>query len=178
MKKSWVVLILLLVACQQQGQKKEIAAENRNALKGEWQFLDKYGNYNEAYFGDSTYQTINRFVDRKVVVDYRVKGDTLRSVMDYRNEKRVILAGLRWIDSDHVVIFTEFVSDTLTRMEDAGISLKSTDPFTDSLSFFTAFNKRYDRYLVDKGIVSEDEIRAFRERQEVPVDVLKKKTDR
>jgi hypothetical protein len=106
-----------------------------------------------------------------LLVAYSIHGDTLHSVVPAANEKRVILARLAWIDSDHVVISTEFVSDTLSRMTNPAITLQNTDPFRDSLKFFTAFHERYVEYLIDKGIVTEDEVRAFRERKEVPEDI-------
>ncbi len=164
----------LVMACQPQGRNKSASGSgDQSPLSGNWQFLDKFGNYNEAYFADSVYQTINRFVDRNLRVSYTIHGDTLRSVVPTADDKRVILARLAWIDNDHVVISTEFVSDTLSRMENPAITLQNTDPFRDSLKFFTAFNERYVEYLILKGIVTEEEVRAFRERGEVPVDVMR-----
>ena len=166
--------MVLIMACQPQGRNKSASGSgDKSPLSGNWQFLDKFGNYNEAFFTDSVYQTINRFVDRNLRVRYTIHGDTLRSVVPTADDKRVILARLAWIDSDHVVISTEFVSDTLSRMENPAITLQNTDPFRDSLKFFTAFNERYVEYLIGKGIVTEEEVRAFREQGEVPEDVKK-----
>ena len=175
MKNTWLfLLIVLLGACQQKSPKIEEKKEKAPTLAGHWQFLDKYGNYNEAYFADTLYQTMNRFVDRNVLVKYYVEDDTLHSVMEMRGGDRVILAGLEWLDRDHVVIATEFVSDTLVRMKNPDISLQNTDPFTDSVTFFNAFYTRYENFLVEKGIITPEEAKAFREQREVPGDVLRK----
>ena len=172
MRYIWMMLLLSLLACKQQASQTGNKPAPSNPLMGNWQFLDRYGNYNEAWFGDSTYQTMNRFVDRKVLVDYEVRGDSLVSSVETERGSRVILAALQWLDRDRVVITTSFVSDTLTRMADGGATLQNTDPFTDSVAFFTDFTRRYDDFLVSRGIVSREEIEAFRRKGEVPEDVL------
>ncbi len=169
-----MIVLVMLAACQQRTKK---AGENRppvNTLQGNWQFLDRYGNYNEAWFGEKTYQTFNRFVDRKVEVDYEVRGDSLVSSVETARGSQVIRAYLEWLDRDRVVIRAEFVSDTLIRLKDSATTLQDTDPFADSAAFHSAFNRRYDDFLVSKGIVSREEIDAFRQRGEVPEDVLEK----
>ena len=167
-----MIMLLLLMGCQQQSKKVNDAQSAGRTIQGHWQFLDGYGNYNEAWFAAATYQTFNRFVDRKVMVNYVVKGDSLISTVDMEGGSREIRAGLAWIGSDRVVIATSFVRDTLWRMQVDAPTLEDTDPFSDSLTFFTAFNKRYDDFLVSRGIVSREEIDAFRKSGEVPEDIL------
>jgi hypothetical protein len=176
MRYSWILFLLLFSACQQHTKKVKDTPPG-SALQGNWQFLDSYGNYNEAWFGKTTYQTMNRFVDRTVLVNYEVRGDSLISSVETERGSQVIHAALEWLDRDRVVINTSVIRDTLIRMKDPAITLQDTDPFSDSAAFFSAFNRRYDDFLVSKGIVSREEIDAFRKRGEVPEDVLDKAND-
>jgi len=52
--------------------------------------------------------------------------------------------------------------------------LGSIDPKIDSLNFSTAFNNRNDNYLVKRGILTQEEVEAFRKSQTIPEDVQEK----
>lgn len=173
-----MVLFAGLIACNTQVKTDEESGLQGNHLAGNWQFLDKYGNYNEAFFTDSTYRTINAYVNKEQALSYLLRNDSLFANLDKRKKGMQPLAGIQWIDDDQVVITTEFVRDTLTRMVGVEITLETTSPFRDSLKFYTAFYQRYEAFLVNKGILSPKEVKAFRERQEVPEDVLNKRSRR
>jgi len=173
MKTKLIILLVLFTACQHMQEKKTVTEPETNPLSGNWQFLDKYGNYNEVWFGDSIYHTVNRLLGSAYVVKYTIRNDSLHTETVYRGKKKVIRAGLGWIDPNHLVISTGNVSDTLLRMKDAAITLGNTDPARDSLAFYSAFYKRYEEFLVAKGILTEEEVRLFHDRGYIPEDVIK-----
>lgn len=163
-----------MFACNQQpANQKEIST---NPLQGNWNFLDKYGNYNEAYFGDSTYKTINKYFKEELAFKYFVKNDSLYSNLDKRKKGMSALAGLKFLSHDSVIISTEFVRDTLSRIKDYKLTLQNTNPFMDSVNFFQAFEKRYENLLISKGIITAEEAREFHEKQTIPQDVIKKRS--
>jgi hypothetical protein len=161
-----ILLTLIIVSCQSPEPK------DQKNLQGYWAFLDRYGNYNEAYFDEHSYATINRFVSEPPRFRYTVKNDSLWTNNDRRKEGLNPIAALIWLDEDHVIINAEFVTDTLERIEKAGITLANTDPKGDSLKFWPAFFDRYERFLIGRGIITEEEAKAFREQQKIPEDLM------
>lgn len=157
------ILILVLVSC---------SSEEKKSLQGDWQFLDKFGNYNEAFFGDSTYLSINRFVVKDNWYQYTIRNDSLYSTVNKRFTGLRAVAGLEWIGSDRVVLSSEFSRDTMIRIKNSPATISKAKPFSDSAIYFQAFFDRYERFLIFKGILSEEEVKRFREKGEVPEDVL------
>ncbi|MCB2221914.1 MAG: hypothetical protein KQI35_16100 [Bacteroidetes bacterium] len=167
MKASkWILFLVGIIFSCQSPQSKD-----HNNLQGYWAFLDRYGNYNEAFFDEHSYATINRFVSEPPRFRYMVKNDSLWTNNDQRKEGLNPIAALIWIDENHVVIDAEFVTDTLERIGNAGITLANTDPKGDSLEFWPAFFERYERFLVSRGIITAEEAKAFREQQKIPEDI-------
>lgn len=171
MKNYWIGLVFILFACNSQVDQVKDKSVVTNPLKGNWQFLDKYGNYNEAFFDDSLYQTMNRFVNRDVTFNYIAKNDSLYSDLDKRKNGMSAIAALQWLDDNHVIISTEFVRDTLSRMPEGPNNMADIRPYKDSALFFNAFYKRYEIFLIQKGIITQDEVAKFREEGKVPEDI-------
>lgn len=175
MNWKWIFIALVMTGCTPKEKAGEIKGPGLNTLAGNWHFLDKSGNYNEAWFTDTTYRTINRFANGGEVLQYDIKNDSF-----YADPGRIKyglrpIAGIQWIDHDRVVLFTEFVRDTLARMDDTGSTLQNTDPAVDSLRFYTDFYRRYASFLISKGILTEEEVRAFRGSGELPADIRDRK---
>ncbi len=167
MKKILVIFCFLTVfyACS------SIQEDKGSVLQGYWAFLDRYGNYNEALFDEHSYATVNRFVMEPPRFRYMVKNDSLWTNNDRRKEGMAPIAKLTWLDNNHVVFNTEFVSDTLERVTNASITLANTDPKGDSSVFWPAFYDRYEQYLIKRGIITQEEAKAFRENQVIPKDI-------
>lgn len=146
-------------------------APEKQLLKGNWAFLDMYGNYNEAYFDDSTYFTFNRIYGIMPGFDYTVQNDTFFSTIK-STEGIVPIAVLKWIGTKTVVMVTDVINDTLERIIDPKIHLGNTDPLKDSIKFREAFQKRYENFLVNKGILTREEIELFKKDSIIPEDVL------
>lgn len=170
MRKIKLLILIVVLGCSQQAE-----PDKNSPLYGDWQFLDKFGNYNEAFFSDTAYQTINRYVNKDLTFRYEVRNDSLYSAGRKGKEGLSPVAEVKCLGPDKVVLHAALASDTLFRIKDEKATISSTDPFVDSLTYFTAFYKRYDKFLVFKGILTEEEVKKFREKGNVPEDVLEKK---
>ncbi len=170
MKKYLVYLFVFVVACS---PKQGSVRNSENKLKGNWCFLDGRGNYNEAYFSDSTYVTYNGKYGIAPAYKYVLKKDSLYSNVDRRKKGLNRIAKIAWLQ-DKMVFITEFSRDTLERIETDGMTLAKMNPKKDSAKFNRDFNNRYENFLVKKGILSEDEIEQFKQDKKVPEDVLEK----
>jgi hypothetical protein len=162
MKHSLLILILLAtLGCSRQAP----VNESWRKLQGTWGFLDKYGNYNEAFFDDSTYITYNKQYGVLPVVKYRITGDSMYADVDRRDQKGVLIpvVEFEWISGDKVVFHSTTGLDTLERIIGDAVTLETTSPGTDSLKYRTAFNERYEKFLIAKGIITGEEARQQRE---------------
>ncbi|MEZ5195449.1 MAG: hypothetical protein R2764_03345 [Bacteroidales bacterium] len=168
MRKLIIVVLIGILGCSQPDQKPQ------NKLLGTWAFLDVRGNYNEALFMDSIYYTYNMRYGLTAGNKYYVKNDSLYSDIDSRRKGMSRIAKFRWLTDDLVILSTEFSKDTLERLINASVTLENTDAKKDSSKFRTAFNKRYEDYLVRKGILSREEIEEFKNEQKVPEDVIER----
>ncbi len=170
MKKTIIYLILFLFACN---PKQESKSNVENTLKGNWCFLDGRGNYNEAFFSDNTYLTYNAKYGIAQIYNYKVNNDSLYSNVDRRKKGLNRIAKISWL-KDKVVMITEFSRDTMERIKDTGMTLETMNPNVDTAKFHEAFNKRYEDFLVKKGILSKEEIEQFKKDRKVPEDVIEK----
>lgn len=166
-KKIFLGLLLIITACS------GIQKKSVNEIKGNWGFLDKYGNYNEAWFGDSTFKTVNRFLHKSPVILYTVKNDSLMTNAKTRTSELTPVAAIIWLSPDSMVIDANFVTDTLIRIKYGEHLLGNTDPVGDSVIFWPDFYDRYEDFLVEKGIITRKEAEEFRKNKVVPEDVLK-----
>lgn len=165
-------MLILLAACHQDPGQKILSAER--GLPGNWGFLDPNGNYNEAFFGDSTYVTYNRIYGLMPGFNYKYSNDSLWSTLNNSEKGMAPVAGVEWLNENRLVIHTRFHSDTLERITGGGVHLGNTDPLADSLLFREAFNLRYEDFLVRRGILTREEIESFKRDSIIPEDVQQK----
>ncbi|MCD4730347.1 MAG: hypothetical protein K8R74_07095 [Bacteroidales bacterium] len=164
------LFLIFIIACSPQtgNDNKSI-----NSITGNWAFLDAHGNYNEAFFSDTTYITLNMVYGASPYYSYIIKNDSLYSNIDKRRPGLNRIAEFTWLNPDKVILVSEFSRDTLDRIKDVKITLQNTDPVTDSLIFSDALKKRYENFLISKGIMSREEIEQFKNDSIVPEDVMK-----
>jgi|GEM_PF-2205966 hypothetical protein len=146
-----------------------------NKLKGNWAFLDGRGNYNEAYFADSTFVTYNMVMGKAPEFRYFIKNDSLFTNTDKRKKGLNRIARVEWLDSNKVIFTTEFSRDTLDRISGENVTLETTDPGKDSVLFRTNITQRYEKFLVSRGIITPEEMEAFKKEGTVPKDVKEKR---
>ncbi len=171
MKKYLFALLVILIGCNPQPSANE---KEKNKLLGDWQFLDIRGNYVEAFFDDSTYFIYNMSMGKSPKFNYFIINDSLYSNVDKRKPGINKIAEIIWINNDKVLMRTEFSRDTMQRLKDAAITLGVTDLKRDSAVFKEAMDKRYEDYLLAKGILTPEEIKEFKETKIIPEDVLRK----
>lgn len=169
MNRLAFLLLILIIACSPETANEK---EKINDINGNWSFLDGHGNYNEAYFSDSTYITFNLKYGASPYYAYIVKNDSLYSDIDRRKPGLNRIAEFTWLNSDKVILVTEFSRDTLDRIKNPSNTLQNTDPKKDSLVFFDALKKRYEDLLLLKGILTKEEIEQFKNDSLVPEDVI------
>jgi len=170
MKKLIYFFLVLIIACNPQTGDKN---KKINTIVGNWGFLDVGGNYNEAFFSDTTYVTLNMIYGASPDYTYVVKNDSLYSNIDKRKPGLNRIAAFTWLNPDKVILVTEFSRDTLERIKDGKITLQDTDPVADSLLFARAIKKRYENFLISKGIMTRKEIEQFKNDSIIPEDVVK-----
>jgi len=156
-----------MLACSSPTEKKKAV----NNLKGNWAFLDKHGTYNEAFFGDSTFFTYNMVSGKMPEFGYQVKNDSLYSNFDKSKKTLTRIAKIEWIMEDRVILSTEFVHDTLEPILESRMVLSNTDFKKDSTDFVKAYNKRLEAFLMNRGIITKEEVKEFKEKGKVPEDV-------
>jgi len=171
MNKYLFVLLIVIIGCN---TNTSIDEKVENKLLGNWQFLDTRGNYIEALFEDSTYFIYNMSMGHSPKWKYFLRNDSLYTNIDQRRPGIHKTADINWIDDDKVVIVTQFSTDTMDRIKDAVITLENTDIKSDSAVYREAFNQRHENYLLEKGILTPEEVKDFKEKKIVPEDILKK----
>ena len=169
MNRLAYLLLILIIACNPETTNDK---EKINDISGNWSFLDGRGNYNEAYFSDSTYITYNLKYGASPYYAYIVINDSLYSDIDRRKPGLNRIAEFTWLNSDKLILVTEFSRDTLDRIKDPSNTLQNTDPAKDSLIFLDAMKKRYEDFLISKGILAMEEIEKFKKDSVVPEDVI------
>jgi len=168
MRLILVIVIALMIGCNSVDKPKD------NTLKGSWQFIDLRGNYIEALFEDSTYFVYNISMGGPSPKwNYFVRNDSLFTIVDSRRPDRHKVSEVSWLDSDKVIVRSQFSSDTMDRIKITDITLQNTDLKGDSAKFRDAFNQRLEDYLLLKGILSPEEVKEFKENKVVPEDILR-----
>jgi hypothetical protein len=168
MRNSLIFILLLAVSCS--FERKE---EPKNPLAGNWAFLDIRGNYNEAFFADSTYITYNMVHGLSPEFRYFIKNDSLYSNIGKRKKGLQRIAKILVLSADSIILTTEFSRDTLGRMTGEAVTLENTNPQKDSVLFRQEIYRRYEAFLLSKGIIKPEEVEAFKKYNKVPEDVLK-----
>ncbi len=161
--KKLLIILLLFAGCTTNNKQKE------PLITGNWAFLDKAGNYNEAFFDTTEYVTYNRRGGLMPSFKYAVKNDSLYSTFGKTKELKAV-AKLIWINDDKFVIYNESTRDTLERIQTNNMTLQNTDAKADSTKFRDDFERRYEDFLVGKSILSREEIEEFKKKNKVPKD--------
>jgi hypothetical protein len=171
MKNLLFILLLFTASCNLEGKKE---SKPTSPLSGNWGFLDIRGNYNEAFFTDSTYVTYNMVHGLSPVFQYFIKNDSLCSNINKRKPGLNRIAKINIITPDSIILITEFSRDTIGRLKDEEVTLENTDPKKDSMLFRQEIYKRYEAFLLAKGIIKPEEVEEFKKNNKIPEDVLKK----
>jgi hypothetical protein len=168
MKNLLIVLLLITASCSfdRKGEFKP-----KSLLSGNWAFLDVRGNYNEAFFTDSTYITYNMVHGLSPVFKYYIKNDSLYSNINKRKPGLHRIAKVNILTPDSMILVTEFSRDTIGRLRTEKITLENTDPKKDSALFRQEVYKRYEAFLLSKGIIKQDEVEEFKKFNKVPEDI-------
>ena len=147
----FVLSLVLLFSCQ--NSKKE----QHNVLYGDWQFLTSNGDYNEAFFTDTSYLSYNLKFGLFPVAYYFIRNDTLFSDADKRSKGQSAIARFASIEENRIIIINAFSQDTLYRIKE-GKNLISSVSFPENESAFkTDFMERYKAFLLERGIIDEEE---------------------
>jgi hypothetical protein len=168
MRKFIIILLLFAAACSFE---KKTEQKPTGPLVGNWAFLDVRGNYNEAFFTDTTYVTYNMAYGLSPVFRYFIKNDSLYSNIDKRKKGLNRIAGIKLISPDSIILTTEFSKDTIGRMAGEKITLETTNPKTDSVLFHEEIQKRYESFLLSKGILKKEELEMYKKDKIIPEDV-------
>lgn len=156
MKIKYILLFLIFLslACSRNNSNPQKA----NLLAGNWGFLDKHGNYNEAYFTDTTYISYNRNYGLLPRFIYAVRNDSLFANVDPdKKDVLVPIVRIKWLGSDKVIFHSEFARDTLERIKENRMTLENTSLKKDSLSFRAAYENRFGEFLVKRGVITRHE---------------------
>jgi len=174
MKKYFSLLIILIVvSCNQtdnSSQNKELDYD----INGNWCFLNKSGVYTESFFSKDFFQVYNKYLGMSPEFNYHIVDDTLFSTFSTGKNVKTQKSVLSWLNEDKIILRTGTGADTMERVKVGDYLLGSIDPKIDSLNFSTAFNNRNDNYLVKRGILTKEEVEAFRKSQTIPEDVQEK----
>jgi hypothetical protein len=170
MKNVLIVLLLITASC---GFERKDESKLKSRLNGNWAFLDIRGNYNEAFFTDSTYVTYNMVYGLSPVFKYFIKNDSLYSNINKHKPGLYRIAKINIITPDSIILVTEFSRDTIGRMTREKITLENTNPRQDSVLFRQEIFRRYETFLLAKGIIDRKEMEDFKKNKKVPEDVLK-----
>ncbi len=147
----FVLSVILLFSCQ--NSKKE----QHSVLYGDWQFLTSNGDYNEAFFTDTTYHSYNVKNGVFPIAHYFVRNDTLFSdAVKSAHEQRPI-AKFQSIEKDRIIIINMFSQDTLFRIKNQEDLISNTLLSGNEQKFKEAFMKRYKAFLLERGIIDQEE---------------------
>ncbi|MCD4696893.1 MAG: hypothetical protein K8S16_11715 [Bacteroidales bacterium] len=172
MKKYYLVLLFLFIIF---GCDNTVNHEKRirksNVLFGDWGYIDNHGNYIESQFNDTSFRVYNKHAGVSPWFYYSLKNDSMYSGVDKRRLKSPPIATITRISNNEVIIISKSARDTLHRILDGEILLSNTEPGKDSLVFKKAFIARYEKFLIKKGIITEEELEKFRNENFIPDDI-------
>ncbi len=144
------------------------------SIDGNWCFLNKSSVYTESFFSKNFFRAYNQYLGMSPDFKYYIVDDTLFSTFSTGKKVKTQKSVISWINENKVVLRTGAGADTMDRITKGDFLLGTIDPKIDSLNFSTAFNKRNDNYLIQRGILTKEEVEAFRENQTIPGDVKEK----
>lgn len=178
MNKYFSLLIILVIAsCNQTGNKtnSETIKEVVNYdIQGNWHFLNKQGIYTESYFAEDYFHVFNLQLGASPKFKYRINGDTLFSTFKAQQKAKPQRSLISWVNEDKVIVQSRTGADTMQRMKSGNYLLGTIDPIADSANFISAFMDRNDNYLIKRGVLTKEEVEAFRNSNTIPDDVQEK----
>lgn len=163
----WILLLIILsgfLSCQHQNQE-------TFTLKGNWQFLDKRGLYNETLFEDSTFFTYRQHTGFSPVFEYHIKADSFYANVDRRKEGKIPIAQITLMEDGRIMLTTEFVRDTLQRIPENEYTLSHLLIEQDTSKYEARFQARLENFLIEKGITTREEIDDFKNNGKLPKDL-------
>ena len=172
-----LLIVLVIVSCNQAGNKtnsesnEEVIEYN---IQGNWCFLNKQGVYTESYFAEDYFRVFNLQLGISPDFKYRIKGDTLFSTFKSQQKAKPQRSLISWIDEDKVIMESRSGADTMQRMKSSEFLLETSELPKDSVNFISAFMNRNDDYLISRGILTREEVEAFRKENTIPEDVKDK----
>jgi hypothetical protein len=175
MKKYLIlIIVLILIACNQSNistEEKEVVYD----LKGNWCFLNSSGIYTESFFSHDMFRVYNKYLGISPDFKYYIVKDTLVSTFNTGKKVRMQKSLIAWINEDKVVMHTSTGADTMERISRGDYLLGNIDRIKDSANFAMAFAKRNENFLIQKGILTMEEVDAFRKDRVIPEDVKQKR---
>jgi hypothetical protein len=169
-----LLVILIIVSCNQTENKSTTSQELVYDINGNWCFLNKSGVYTESFFSNDFFKVYNQYLGLSPDFKYHIIDDTLFSTFYTGKKLKTQKSVVTWVNEDKVVLRTGTGADTMERITNGNFSLGVIDPVIDSVNFTVAFSKRNDNYLIDRGILTKEEVEAFRKNQTIPEDVQEK----
>jgi len=161
----FILFLLFAVSCDNNSEKIKFT------INGDWAFIDGHGFYNETHFSDSTFFSFHQTGSFSPIFNYHIKNDTFFANIDYEKVGNLPVATIEHLPDSRIVLMTEFVKDTLERINDKAI-LSNLIVDKDTNTFFQNFQLRHEKFLVLKGITTQEEINSFRSTGEAPDDIV------
>ncbi len=174
MKKYLGLLTLLIVVSCNQPNRDSNSKKVVYTIDGNWCFLNKTGVYTESFFSKDFFKVYNQYLGISPDFKYYIIDDTLFSTFSTGKKVKTQKSVVAWINENKVVLRTGSGADTMDRITDGEFLLGTIDPKVDSLNFSKAFGNRNDNYLINRGILTKEEVEAFRQNQTIPGDVQEK----
>lgn len=172
-----LLLVLVIVSCNMSDS--NTASEDMNYdITGNWQFLNKSGVYTESFFDTSYFRVFNLYLGISPDFKYYIDGDSLFTTFKSTKKVKPQMSIFSWINEDKVILETRTGADTMERIKDGKHLLETTNPLKDSIVFMQAFIKRNDDYLINRGILTREEVDAFRQNKTIPDDVQEKMNEK
>jgi hypothetical protein len=182
MKKFLMIAVVIVVAACQTNQEKQeeykdeknIAVTKTYSLLGDWQFLNKQGSYTESFFSEKYFKVFNRQMGMSPNFKYSLNGDTLSTSFTRGTKVSTSKSLIIWLDENKVIMKSRTGSDTMDRILTNDFLLGNTDLRVDSSAFSSAYRERNKKYLLDRGIITKEEVEAFEKENVIPEDVKNK----
>lgn len=172
-----LLIILVIVSCNQAGNKtnNEVVEEVINYdIQGNWHFLNKQGIYTESFFAEDYFRVFNLQLGVSPDFKYRINGDTLFSTFKSQQKAKPQRSLILWVNENKVIVQSRTGADTMQRMKSGEYLLGTIDPIVDTANFLSAFMNRNDNYLIERGVLTKEEVEAFRKENTIPDDVQEK----
>ena len=170
-------MILIVVSCNQTDPNSK-SKKRDYSINGNWCFLNKSSVYTESFFSKDFFRVYNQYLGMSPDFKYYFVDDTLFSTFGKGNKVKTQKSVISWINENRVVLRTGTGADTMDRITKGDFLLGTIDPKIDSLNFVSAFRERNDNYLIQRGILTKEEVEAFRKNQIIPEDVKEKLKDK